>query len=648
MIIKKLSLTNFGVYAGSNVFEFTNSAPIALIGGMNGRGKTTFLNAVLLALYGANSSAYKESGYKSYGRYLHSLVNTWNINQTASVELDFLMDESTGAEYSVCREWDGLAKRTEETLTVMENGTFNEFLTNNWPMFVENILPSALSRFFFFDGEKIAELAVDETNEEMKESIRSMLGISVLDVLKHDLEKSLRRLSKSGSEGETTQAIEALRQERQELEFRLSEIEANADALQKKIDEQTLVIDELHHRYEVKGGAVIEQKEGVIRHRSELQTEIEANQEQLVDCAAGELPLVLVKDLIADIKLQAEDEHNDLVLAQAAERMDLMLENYTSLFPEDGAGGKRFMDFIKSTMSEEKVDTVYSVSDHALFQLNALLDASLKESKKKAAFLLEKKRELQKQLDEVESYLNLDINEKELQDLFASIREQEIALVSLERELSAINQEKGAINQAYIIKSAEYSRTVESFLQNAEQRDDQARMAKYATMALRISEEYTVRLQKRKTDVLANTVMSCHRMLSNKTNLIESIKIDPETLDLSYYDGEGKIVEKTSLSAGEKQLMVIAILWALAICSKKKLPVIIDTPLSRLDSRHRTALVTTYFPNASAQTIILSTDTEINQEYYEMMKDSIGDEFTLFYSEEEKSTTILKGYDPGK
>ena len=104
------------------------------------------------------------------------------------------------------------------------------------------------------------------------------------------------------------------------------------------------------------------------------------------------------------------------------------------------------------------------------------------------------------------------------------------------------------------------------------------------------------------------------------------------------------IVDQGSLSAGEKQLMVISILWALAICSKKKLPVIIDTPLSRLDSTHRAALVTTYFPQASEQTIILSTDSEIDRHYYDMMQEYIGDEFTLNYSEETKSTTISRGY----
>ena len=103
-------------------------------------------------------------------------------------------------------------------------------------------------------------------------------------------------------------------------------------------------------------------------------------------------------------------------------------------------------------------------------------------------------------------------------------------------------------------------------------------------------------------------------------------------------------VEKKKLSAGEKQLMVISLLWALAICSKKKLPVIIDTPLSRLDSIHREALISTYFPNASDQTIILSTDSEIDQKYYKLMKPHIGDEFTLVYDDELMKTTIKKGY----
>jgi DNA sulfur modification protein DndD len=143
---------------------------------------------------------------------------------------------------------------------------------------------------------------------------------------------------------------------------------------------------------------------------------------------------------------------------------------------------------------------------------------------------------------------------------------------------------------------------------------------------------------------LAETITACYLKLENKKNLIRRIVMEPESLNLKYLSEDGVEVPKDSLSAGEQQLMVISILWALAICSKKKLPVIIDTPLSRLDSLHRTALITTYFPNAGEQTIILSTDSEIDAGSYQLMKENIGDEFTLNYDESSKSTSIKRGY----
>ena len=144
---------NFGVYAGDNQFVFEGDKPIVLIGGMNGRGKTTFLEAVLIALYGSNSFAYTESKYKSYAQYLRSFVNKSAEDKCCSVVLEFEIFNGDVERYVIKREWDTLTKKTEERIKVYKDGTLNEFLTNNWPLFVENILPSALSSFFFFDGE---------------------------------------------------------------------------------------------------------------------------------------------------------------------------------------------------------------------------------------------------------------------------------------------------------------------------------------------------------------------------------------------------------------------------------------------------------------------------------------------------------------
>lgn len=644
MIIKRLTLNNFGVYAGINTFEFTNDKPIVLVGGMNGRGKTTFLEAILLALYGSNSIAYKESNYSTYGKYLRSYINKSSWSQQASVELEFVMNESTGRVYFISRKWDSLSRRTSESITVKENGQYSEFLTKNWAMFIENILPSALSSFYFFDGEKIAELAVDDTNVQMKESIRSMLGISVLDVLKNDLGRSLRKVSKKANNYQAGTVLEELRQKKENLEIALQKADTSIEEISQLVVKKQNEIDELHHQYEIKGGDVIEQRKALMQNRSDLLAEIDQNQALLVESSADALPLVLVKDLILDIKLQAEDEHNDLIMQQAMGQIEILLQEYSIQHTESFPHNRAFINYVKEMSEAEATEPLYEVSDHALFQLNSLLEETLSQVTSSTKQLLEKKSILQKKLDEVESYLSLDINEKALSELFAKIREQELELVQLNVELSSQQQERASINGALMTASSDFSKAVESYLANEELLDDSDRMMRYSNIALRIAEEFTVELQKRKTGVLADTITACYKKLANKKNLIQKIVMDPRSLDITYLDDSGKSVSKESLSAGEKQLMVIAILWALAICSKKKLPVIIDTPLSRLDSMHRTSLVTTYFPQASDQTIILSTDSEIDHTYYDMMKESVGDEFTLSYSEETKSTTILKGY----
>lgn len=644
MIIKRLTLNDFGVYAGQNSFEFTSDKPIVLVGGMNGRGKTTFLEAILLALYGSNSIAYKESNYSTYGKYLRSYINKSSWSQQASVELEFVMSESTGREYVINRKWDSLSRRTAETITVKENGQYSEFLTKNWAMFIENILPSALSSFYFFDGEKIAELAVDDTNVQMKESIRSMLGISVLDVLKNDLGRVLRKSSKKTTHGRAGMDLEKLRQKKEELEIALQKTDKDIEKITQDVAKKQNEIEELHHQYELKGGDVIEQRKALMQKRSDLLAEIDQNQALLIDASADALPLVLVKDLILDIKLQAEDEHNDLIMQQAMGQIEILLQEYSVQHTESYPHNKAFVNFVKEMSEAAATEPLYGVSDHALFQLNSLIEEILTQVTSSTKQLLERKGALQKNLDEVESYLSLDINEKVLSELFTDIREQELELVQLNVELTSKQQERTTINCALMAASSEFSKAVEAYLANEELLDDSDRMMRYSNIALHIAEEFTVELQKRKTGVLADTITACYKKLANKKNLIQKIVMDPRSLDIAYLDDLGKNVSKDSLSAGEKQLMVIAILWALAICSKKKLPVIIDTPLSRLDSMHRTSLVTTYFPQASEQTIILSTDSEIDHTYYNMMKESVGDEFTLSYSEETKSTTILKGY----
>ena len=644
MIIKRLEMHNFGVYAGDNQFVFEGDKPIVLIGGMNGRGKTTFLEAVLIALYGSNSFAYTESKYKSYAQYLRSFVNKSAEDKCCSVVLEFEIFNGDVERYVIKREWDTLTKKTEERIKVYKDGTLNEFLTNNWPLFVENILPSALSSFFFFDGEKIAEMAVDNSNNQLKNAIRAMLGITVLDALENDISRNIKRIHKENSSSETADGVQKLRDEKDEAADQLRSIEEQIEQAEIILTEDTNKLDELHHLYAVEGGNAVEKKQSIMQNRASLKAQLISEEERLYSISAEVLPLLMVSDLVSDIKLQATDEHNDSILRQAVSQLEVLLTDFEESYSGDTKASKDFYEYVKSQTADDCVESVYELSDQALFQVNELVETKITEARDLTEEILVSKRKLEKQISEQDSYLTLDINEKELQSIFSKIKKVEKKIVEDKVVLSKLDQKRASANARVMSTTAEFNKYVEAYLATAEMIDSTERTLKYSNMALQILDRYQVELQKRKADLLSNTITECYKKLANKKNLINRIEMDPESLNVKYVSGGGLEVGRDSLSAGEQQLMVISILWALAICSKKKLPVIIDTPLSRLDSLHRAALIKTYFPNAGEQTIILSTDSEIDSKYYQLMKDDIGDEFTLNYDERTKSTSIERGY----
>lgn len=648
MIITKLTLHNFGVYAGDNTFEFQNHKPVVLIGGMNGRGKTTFLEAVLLALYGANSFAYTESKYATYGQYLRAYTNRADGSLYSYIELEFKLKDENTERYLIRREWSANGLRTREKISVKKDNESNKFLSDNWSMFVENILPSGLSNFFFFDGEKIAELAVENTNNQMKNSIKSLLGITVLDMLENDISRIISRTSKKSGNQMQTKELELLRDKKNHAEVALQVADEKIQDILDSIEDAKKRLEKARMEYSAKGGDIVTQRQDLFSQRSLLGAQIEQDKEQLITISAGELPLIMVQDLLNQILIQVEKEQDTKLTQFAIKKMYAALEGYVKGGEVDSSQVRGFITYMEDKAVREGTDIVFDISDHSLYQLHELVRHNLQAVKGQTLHIMADRVKKQKKLDEIDSYLSVDIDENALARLYKKIKAIEQEILDYEVALATEKNGRSALNGEFIRATSEYNRYVETMLEQLELSDDADRILKYSHQAITVLEEYKIRLQKKKIDVLADIMTSCYKKLANKKNLIEKIRMDPITLDFAYLNSEGEFVPKESLSAGEKQLMVISLLWALGICSKKKLPVIIDTPLSRLDSNHRISLITTYFPQASDQTIILSTDSEIDGHYYEVMKENVGDEFTLVYDDEKKCSTIKKGYFVGE
>lgn len=147
-----------------------------------------------------------------------------------------------------------------------------------------------------------------------------------------------------------------------------------------------------------------------------------------------------------------------------------------------------------------------------------------------------------------------------------------------------------------------------------------------------------------KIDQLSRRVTKSFRFLLRKKTLVHEVQIDPATFAISLFDDHGHEIPKHRLSEGEKQVFAVSVLWGLAQSSPRPLPAIIDTPMARLDSEHRLHLIERYFPNASHQVIILSTDTKVNQDFYAKLQPHMARAYHLNYDEAEKVTIAREGY----
>ena len=164
------------------------------------------------------------------------------------------------------------------------------------------------------------------------------------------------------------------------------------------------------------------------------------------------------------------------------------------------------------------------------------------------------------------------------------------------------------------------------------------------TKTQRVLEKFSRKQTRRKLQSLEELLVARFRELSRKENFIVGAQISEKDLSITLFDSAKNVIPKEQLSAGEQQMFAIAMMWALRQLSGRPYPVVIDTPLGRLDSDHRERLVNQYFPNVSHQVILFSTDTEVDQIYFEELKSHISHSYHLDYDSNLGATSVSKGY----
>lgn len=652
MILNTLTLQDFGVFSGFHEInlepkeKYNRKRPIVLFGGLNGAGKTTTLTAVRLALYGRQSLG-KSVPMAKYHQYLAESVHKGKAQlvpiNTASVSLSFTYGKhGVVSEYVVTRSWEVKGSTTNETLTIEKDGEILSGLTTDQlQSFLNELIPIGVADLFFFDGEKIAELAEDNTNEALADAINRLLGLDIVERLRADLGIYLRENSQEKLPKEISQEIKTLEAHYQACYNAYQSKLSLVSELKAKEGAVNADIEALNNRLNDLGGAWAKTKEVEEQKVDLLVAEKQRLNSELTALFSDAFPLSLapnaLKNLLAKLEAERETKASQASRAKLEEKVHQLKTQLAGVSDAEKAIDQTFADVLDSTSD---VEIVHDISDSEFQNIQQTVNQRLPEQ-------LKSFKRLAKQLEATESDISAAAeniarapDESRLQGILDELGDQQKLLGSVSAEISqekdnAKKQLREAMDAMRKLRDldAKYSSSMNL---------DQG--IKLASDSRELLSEFGRITKDRKIELLEQEFIKSFSKLARKDDMEIQAKIDPKTFSVTLTDLHGKKINKKKLSAGEKQIFAIAMLEALGRTSGRNLPIIIDTPLGRLDSHHRTKLVKNYFPTASHQVLILSTDTEIDESFYKELSREISHAFYVDYDPNEGSSTYTEGY----
>lgn len=655
MILDQITIRNYGVYHGSHQAVLTpiDGKPIVLFGGLNGGGKTTLLDAFQLALYGPKARL-SNRGRLGYRDYLKQCINrSARAGEWAELQLDFSkVLNGTPRHFTVTRSWRDAPDGVAEELSVSLDGRIDPLFTEHWDEIVETYLPSSISHLFFFDGEQIAALAEQSSAPAIVgTAIHSLLGLDLVDRLQTDLKALERRKQSTALDTEAAAQLTALSDEREVNTGLQDSLALERGALENEIGRLRKTLVQLEATLQACGGIAFERQQELQAQLSANTTERQVYEEQLRQLAAGPLPLAIVTPALRLTLTQATVEdtsRKSLLFADELQRRDSQLLKALRMWEVPAEGIERISDYLSDDrlgrQRSAHCEIILKAEDGLPSELKALLDISIPASVEQAQGLVVKLADTEERIARLEAELSRVPEQDAVADLFTEIRATKATIDSKVAEVDAVTVRQEAARRRAVELDDAIQRVADRGLAAQQAEDSRVRIVKHSKKVRNTLDAFRVGVVKRHIASIEALVLDAFRSLLRKKRLIHALTINPDSFDVVLWQQPGTPLPIDRLSAGERQLLATALLWGLARAAGRPIPTIIDTPLGRLDSTHRGRLVDTYFPGASHQVLLLSTDEEIVGEYLAALKPHIGREYTLAHDDSVGSTSIIPGY----
>ncbi len=247
---------------------------------------------------------------------------------------------------------------------------------------------------------------------------------------------------------------------------------------------------------------------------------------------------------------------------------------------------------------------------------------------------------LEAEAETIKGYLFNAPSDELLKPLFSKLGKLHEELGHFAQEqVSQENKYQTAINQLKALKTEH-----DNLFNEKIHFDKQNLQVKLAIKSQKVLEEYLELSRAEKINEFKENFLECFNLLIGKQNMVGDANISQLNFNIELLSPRGIPIAKSELSAGERQIYAMAMIWSLAKTSGRALPLFIDTPLGRFDSDHRNNVLENFLSNASHQMIIFSTNTEVDKPYFNQLKPYIAKAYNLEYDSSEGKTVVKEGY----
>lgn len=467
---------------------------------------------------------------------------------------------------------------------------------------------------------------------------------------KRDLGSYITSSEKANSKGYQSKYQE-IDKDIEHLTRKLEDTTENLGELEKNVEQSERILSEIEQQLAREGFEFAKRREEFQSKKNKVEADLENVKKEITRLCDGLLPFSFAPNLAERTKERLSEERRIKSLESKRTTIDEVKIALSNAMREDSFWKGSFSDDAKKQTIKEMTDVVntlatnptegtpirHDTSDSQSYMISdGLHKATTSVIDDFTRFITEYNLKMS-EVAELKQNLDRAPIEEAIQPIVDQLNGMIKKIAKLETRRGAMIEEKEALAQSIEEKKLEQDRVLEQIQKETKH----VRKIEYAFKTLEVLRQFEQHLETSRTTELQQRFTHIFNTLRPPTKKVKDVEIDPKTLSATLRELDGSARESSMLSAGEKQLYAMALLLSIIEVSNRPFPLLIDTPLARLDKKHRKNVVTHLMNSATDQLILFATNTEVTKTIKETFEPFLCREIHLIFNGDSGSSLPL-------